>query len=181
MATLSNILDYSSGKTRVLIYSTHSSISKLVLQTLADAGRNVDFFLADGTFKKEENDFVILETADVYKAAQFEPTIMFASNEMSVEDILSVSRNITPGGALIFPLTMENDLDDSANFFRKLPFSAATVENKNGRFFLSTEMGPVPLATKEEILFQNFDGIQILLQQFGVLAGDFFEVLLTFE
>lgn len=181
MATFTDILDYSSGKTRVLVYTVNQSVVQLILRALEEAGKEVDYFLQNGDFKKEQNDFVIFETADCYSAAQFEPTIMFVSREMSSENPEKIAQNITPGGSLIYPEELEDVFDNHLNYFRKLPYSSAVTEKNETFFYASSEMGMLPVATSDGDLIKNLAGIQILCQQFGVLEAEFCEVLLNFR
>ena len=66
------------------------------------------------------NDFVILETSDLQKAADFKANIGLISDEMGSGNLTSIIKNITAGGILVYPENMEETVDEAENYFRKL-------------------------------------------------------------
>lgn len=181
MTSFSDLLHYSKEKTRVLIYTSDSSIAKLVLEVLNFSGKEFDFFLEKGFEKNSDNDFVIYETSDIEKAVQFKPTIFFISKEINTENLDSALRNITPGGILVYPTELETIVEECPHYFRKLPFDASIFQKNNDQFVLTTAIGSIPIISQDENLINNLEGIKLLCQQFGVMEEDFYEPIMSFE
>lgn len=181
MISFPALLDYSKEKTRVLIYTSNPSIAKLVVEVLNFSGKEFDFLLEDGLMKNYNSDFVIFETSDIEKASQFKPTIFFISKEISSENIDPALRTITPGGILIYPNELETIVEECPHYFRKLPFQSAVFQKNNDQFVLTTEIGSIPLISKDENLIMNLEGIKLLCQQFGVMEEEFYEPAMSFE
>lgn len=179
--TFSEILQYSTSKTRVGLYTSHFSIAKLVFHVLDFSRKEYDFFLMNAQNRFSNHDFVILETDDAEKAKDFEPNIILISEEINSDDLVSVLEKITPGGVLIYPENKEVLIEKAENYFRKLPFSPTEISKSDDNFILHTDMGNIPLISKEEDLLKNINGIQLLCQQFGVMEEDFYEPMMTFE
>jgi UDP-N-acetylmuramate: L-alanyl-gamma-D-glutamyl-meso-diaminopimelate ligase len=173
MNSISEISDYSQNKTRVLIYASNPAIAQLVLQVLDFHGKNTDFFLQNGQNETLENDFVVLETSEVQKAAEFRPNIVLMTEDFGDQDLSLLLKNIIPGGVLIYPETSEI-------FFRKLPFSRAGFKKNSETFVLNTELGDLPLLSANENLIENINGIKLLCQQFGVMEEEFYEPVMNF-
>lgn len=180
MTDLSGISDYSKHKTRVIIYSSHQPVAELLLYVLDFCGKEVDYFFEKRHSKKAESDFVILETSDVQAASNFKGNIVLISAEMNGENISSVLKNITPGGVLIYPNRIEQVVERSENFFRRLPFSDAEFKSIDGKLVINTEIGSIPLVSSDENLVKNINGIKLLCQQFGIMEEDFYEALMSF-
>ena len=124
---------------------------------------------------------VQVETDDAEKAKDFEPNIILISEEINSDDLVSVLEKITPGGVLIYPENKVILIEKAENYFRKLPFSPTEISKSDDNFILHTDMGNIPLISKEEDLLKNINGIQLLCQQFGVMEEDFYEPMMTFE
>lgn len=181
MTSLQEIIQFSTHKTRVLIFTSHQSISKLVLDVLHFSGKEFDYFLSDQEFKNEENDFVLFETSDVSKAAEFRPNIVFISKENDFEKLEPLLKNVVSGGIVIFPKELENEMEEQIYYFRKLPSAEISFQKNDGQIILDTEIGEIPLLSKDENLVKNIDGIKLLSQQFGIMEEEFFEALMGFE
>ena len=180
MASFPEILLESKNKTRVLLFTAEQSVATLILQVLNFAGKEFDYILSSGNLKNEQKDFVLLETANGLEASQFQPNIAFVSTETSAENLFSIAKNMTPGGILIYPAAGENVLDESANFFRKLPYSPSAGYSRDGIFYLNSDMGEIPLPVLKEDVLKDLEGLKILCQQMGVLEEEFYEALLEF-
>lgn len=178
---LSDIFSYSKNKTRILIYSSRSAVAQVALHILKINQKEFDYFLETGIAKKNENDFVILESSHENLCTDFQPNIVFISNEVKPEQLTSVVENIVPGGILIYPTQMAEIVENSENFFRKLPFSLPLFIKNENQFILNTEIGSIPLLTKDENICENIEGLKFLSQQFGVMEEDFFEAIMSFE
>ena len=180
MTSFSDILAFSQHKTRVLIYTSHPKITKLTFEVLQFCGKEFDYFLADDSHQTGESDFVILETSDLVKAAEFKANIFLISTEINTDEINLALQNITPGGVLIYPLALENLVEESPYFFRKLPFSPSLFKIEAQQYLLETEIGTLPLLFKDENLINNLNGIKLLCQQFGVMEEEFYEPVMSF-
>ena len=178
---MENIFEEFKNKTRVLVLSTQSSVIKLLLEVLSFHGKDFDYHLEDGEFKNTGNDFVILESSDIQKAASFEPNIVLISSEISDLNVHSVIEKITPGGVLVYHVDLAETIEQSTNFFRKLEFSGTDFSKINSIFNLQTNMGEIPISTVDENLIKNIDGVKLLSQQFGVMEEDFYEPVMSFE
>ncbi|TXF77599.1 hypothetical protein [Chryseobacterium sp.] len=180
MNLISEIADYSQNKTRVLIYASNPAVAQLVLQVLDFHGKNTDFFLQNGINETLGNDFVLLETSDLLKAADFRPNIVLMTEDFGDHDLSPLLKNIIPGGVLIYPETSENQVENAENFFRKLPFSRAKFQKNSQSFVLNTDLGALPLLSANENLIENINGIKLLCQQFGVMEEEFYEPVMNF-
>lgn len=181
MTDISEILTHSKIKTRVLLYTSHPSVAKLVMAVIDFYGKEADFFLKNGINKKMGSDFVVFETSDLQNAAAFKPNIVLISGEINPENILPVLQTITPGGVLVYPEKMKDIVESAENYFRKLSFTISEFKKNNDHFVLNTEMGSIPILSGDENLIQNIDGVKLLCQQFGVMEEEFYEPVMSFE
>ena len=181
MTDFSEISAYSQHKTRVLIYSSYPKTAKLVLHVLDFFGKNTDFILANGKSKTADCDFVILETSDLQKAADFKANIGLISDEMGSGNLTSILKNITAGGILVYHENMEETVDEAENYFRKLSFSNAEFKTEGDKILINTEMGDIPLGSSDANLVKNINGIKLLCQQFGIMEEDFYEAMMSFD
>ena len=181
MTDFSEISAYSQHKTRVLIYSSHQKVSGLMLYVLDFFGKEVDYFLENGSIKQADSDFVILETSDIQKASEFRPNIALISEEINNENLSLLLKNITAGGVLIYSEKIRETVDLAENYFRRLPFCDVEIKNQADKIVIKTEMGNIPLLSGDENFVKNINGIQLLCQQFGVMEEDFYEALMSFE
>ena len=181
MTSFSEIISYSKNKTRVLVFSSQQKLSGLVLEILHFNDKEFDYFLADSEFRNEENDFVLFETSDVEKASQFQPNIVFISEENDFENIEPILKNIVSGGILIYPKNLETKIEESIFYFRKLPYSAISFQKTLTQIILKTEIGEIPLLSNDENLVKSLEGIKLLSQQFGIMEEEFYEPVMGFE
>ncbi len=181
MKDISEIFGYSQNKTRVLVYSSHPSVTKLLIQVLDFHGKDFDFFFENGFSKNSENDFVILETSDSKKASDFQPNIVLISDEISSEKAELILPNIISGGILIYAKNIENAVENTENYFRKLLFTESEFRRNGDSYVLTTEIGSIPLISNDENLIKNINGIKLLCQQFGVMRDEFYEPVMSFE
>lgn len=181
MTSLSEIIQFSTNKTRVLIFTSHQSIPKLVHDVLHFNGKHFDYFLSNQEFRDEENDFVIFETSDVVNAVEFRPNIVFISNKYDFEKIESMLKNVVSGGIVIFPKELEDKMEEQIYYFRKLPYSEISFRKNANHITLETEIGEIPLLSTDETLVKNIEGIKLLSQQFGIMEEEFYEAVMGFE
>ena len=181
MTDFSEITAYSQHKTRVLIYSSYPKNAELVLHVLDFFGKKTDYILANGTSKTTDCDFVILETSDLQKAADFKANIGLISAEMDSENLSLILKNITAGGVLVYHEKREETVSEAENYFRKLSFSDAEFKTEGEKILISTEMGEIPLGSSDANLVKNINGIKLLCQQFSIMEEDFYEAMMSFE
>lgn len=181
MTDFSEILAYSKNKTRVLIYSSQPLIATIILEILQFHHKEFDYFLDNGISQQSKQDFVIFETSDPKKAADFQPNIVFISNEISSENTRLILDKITGGGVVIFPEIMEKTIDSAENYFRKLSFPDAKFKINNSNYFLESEFGEIPLQVKDESVIKNILGLKLLAQQFAILEEEFYEPVMNFQ
>lgn len=178
--SLPEIITISQNKTRVLLFTSHESVSNLIHDILDFNGKEFDYFFKNKEYN-QENDFVILETNDLEAASEFKPNIVFISDDYDFLNIESILKNIISGGILIYPRKLEAQIEEQTFFFRKLPFSNVEFKKENNQIILQTEMGAIPINSSDENLVKNLDGIKILCQQFGVLNEEFYEPVMSFN
>ena len=178
---MGNIFEESKNKTRVLVLSTQSSVTKLLIEVLHFHEKEFDFYLENGDFSNSNNDFVILETSDVQKATLFEPNIVLISSEIPAETIAPLLQKITAGGALVYHSSISETVENAQNFFRKLEFIETQFQKSNSTFTLQTNIGAIPILSSDEHLIKNIEGIKLLAQQFGVMEEEFYEPVMSFE
>ncbi|MGA9211741.1 hypothetical protein [Kaistella sp.] len=178
---MQNILEESKNKTRVLVLSSQPSVTQLLIEVLNFHEKDFDFYLDNGVFNNSDNDFVILETSDLEKAAFFEPNIVLITSEISGEQTVQVIEKITPGGILVYNSNLSEIVEQSLNFFRKLEYLGTAFSKSNSNFTLQTNIGEIPISSSDENLIKNIDGVKLLSQQFGVMEEDFYEPVMSFE
>ncbi len=177
---MDNTFQQFKNKTRVLLLTSQSPVPKLVQEILNFYHKDSDFYVEENS-ENLNSDFVILETSDIQKATLFEPNIVLITSEIVTEDIIPLLTNITPGGVLIHHSNLAEIVDNSANFFRKLEFTESQVQKSNDSFTLQTNIGAIPVSTKDELLIKNLEGIKLLVQQFGVMEEEFYEPVMSFK
>lgn len=169
------------NKTRVLVLSTQTSVSKLLIEVLNFHQKEFDFYLKSSDFNNSNNDFIILETSDLAKATLFEPNIVLITSEFTGELIIPLLNKITAGGVLIYHSNLNEVVDKSENFFRKLEFAEIDFHQSNSTYTLQTNIGAIPITSSDEILIKNIEGVKLLAQQFGVMEEEFYEPVMSFE
>lgn len=169
------------NKSRILIYSKTHSLAKCLVHILHFNEKNFDYILSGNATSVSDQDFIILESGLPEIAARFQPNIVLISTETKIEDLPNIMEHIVSGGVLVFPQNLENTVENTGQFFRKLSFDDFEVQKNNGIVELSTEIGKIPLPFSDEILVKNLKGIKLICQQFGVLEEDFYEPLMSFE
>ena len=177
---MANIFDEAKNKTRVLVFSTHSSIAKLLHEVLHFYDKDFGFYLENGDFENPSSDFAILETGDIEKATLFQPTIVLITSEIPGEAIIPLLSKITAGGVLIYHSSLSEAVEKSENFFRKLAFDHPQFQKSAAGFVLETNIGAIPISSSDEDLLKNIEGAKLLSQQFGVMEEEFYEPLMSF-
>ena len=163
-------------KTRVLIYSDSPAHSAFIHQILDLNEKAADYV---GTVQEisADSDFLVMSTSDSAHAVEFRPTIVFMSSESGVDGVMQIISQITPGGVLVYPESFEETIQNSTNYFRKLPFAPANINAEAGEYYLTTDMGDLPLNKVEVNVHQDLEGIKLFCAQFGVMEEEFYSTI----
>lgn len=163
-------------KTRVLIYSDSPAHAAFIRQILDLNEKAADYFGA-AQETSAESDFLVLSTFDSAQAAEFRPTIVFMSSESGVDRASKIISQITPGGVLVYPESFEETIQNTTNYFRKLPFTPANINVEAGAYYLATDMGDLLLNKVEVNVHQDLEGIKLFCAQFGVMEEEFYSTI----
>lgn len=169
------------NKTRVLIASKNAEVARCIFHTLEFYEKNFDFLLQDGSTRNSGEDFIFHESDSLEIATQFKPNIVLLTSEIAEDKVSEIAKNITGGGVLVYPENFENSLDQVQNYFRKLPYSPTNFSVQHNTLLVSTEMGEIALQTLDQNLALDLQGIQLFIQQFGIMEEDFYDPLLNFQ
>ncbi|UOE40270.1 hypothetical protein MTP09_10140 [Chryseobacterium suipulveris] len=180
MTLFPGFLQYAENKTRVLVFSSNTSAADLLKSVLNFNGKDFDFFSGEGSTDFNDSDFVIFETEDSNEASDFNPNIVLVTEEIAAEKLQPVLENIVAGGVLIYPVEFSDVVESTSNYFRKLPFEKIQFETSGDNFIIKTEIGDIPLNSKNQQQLLNINGIKILAQQFGVMESEFYEAAMEF-
>lgn len=162
-------------RTRVLILSSSVDHSVFIKQIFDFHGKSVDWFGADSY--SAQSDFTVLQTFDVAEAVHFKPTIVLISSEIEHADPAPVLSNITPGGVLVYPQSLDAVVEQANVYFRKLPYSPTDLNEKGDTQYLNTDMGDLPVSGIEARVLADLDGIKLFCAQFGIMEEQFYEAL----
>ena len=177
---MANIFNEAKNKTRVLVFSTHSSIAKLLHEVLHFYDKDFGYYKENGDFENPQSDFAILATGTIEKATLFQPSIVLITSEIPCETVIPLLSKITAGGVLIYHTSLSEAVEKSENFFRKLEFDYPQFRKTTSGLILETNIGAIPISSSEEDLLKNIDGVKLLSQQFGVMEEEFYEPLMSF-
>ncbi|UOU98509.1 Mur ligase family protein [Chryseobacterium daecheongense] len=188
-----------------------TTITSMILHVLNFHQKDVDFMVGaqlegfDCMVKlTQDNDFMVLE-GDEYlsspidlrsKFLLYQPNIalmsgiawdhinVFKTFDDYVEQFRRFVASITPGGVLVYN---EEDpevvkvVEDAENYFRKIPYKTPEYEINNGKVYLKTEMGDVPLSVFGAHNLLNMEGARHICQQLGIMDEDFYEAIMSFK
>ncbi|ROH97630.1 UDP-N-acetylmuramate--L-alanine ligase [Chryseobacterium daecheongense] len=188
-----------------------TTITSMILHVLNFHQKDVDFMVGaqlegfDCMVKlTQDNDFMVLE-GDEYlsspidlrsKFLLYQPNIalmsgiawdhinVFKTFDDYLEQFRRFVASITPGGVLVYN---EEDpevvkvVEDAENYFRKIPYKTPEYEINNGKVYLKTEMGDVPLSVFGAHNLLNMEGARHICQQLGIMDEDFYEAIMSFK
>lgn len=123
------------------------------------------------------DDFDIIYSAEPDEVAQFAPSILYIDQNAAEIPELAWS-TVTPGGIVIFP---ENTEVNSANFFRKIPFSESNIQDTSRGKVLITDDMDIPLQMTDPQLINNLQGLAQLSQATAILQEDFWEAVTEYQ
>ncbi|MDM1556895.1 Mur ligase family protein [Chryseobacterium indologenes] len=188
-----------------------TTITSMILHVLNFHQKDVDFMVGaqlegfDCMVKlTQDNDFMVLE-GDEYlsspidlrsKFLLYQPNIalmsgiawdhinVFKTFDDYIEQFRKFVASITPGGVLVYN---EEDqevvkvVENAENYFRKIPYKTPEYEINNGKVYLKTEMGDVPLSVFGAHNLLNMEGARHICQQLGIMDEDFYEAIMSFK
>ena len=188
-----------------------TTITSMILHVLNYHGREVDFMVGaqlEGFERMvhltEENDFIVLE-GDEYLSSPidrrpkfhlYQPNIallsgiawdhinVFPTFENYVEQFQIFVDGIVKGGSITYnveDIEVKKIVEASENAIRKLPYHTPEYEVKEGRTFLETPEGPMPIAVFGKHNLSNLAGAKWICQNMGVDEDDFYEAIATFK
>ncbi|WP_407405902.1 UDP-N-acetylmuramate--L-alanine ligase [Chryseobacterium sp.] len=188
-----------------------TTITSMILHVLNFHQKEVDYMVGaqlegfDCMVKlTEDNDFMVLE-GDEYlsspidlrsKFLLYQPNIalmsgiawdhinVFKTFDDYIEQFRKFVASITPGGVLVY--NQEDDevvkvVENSDNYFRKIPYQTPDYEIVNEVVHLKTEMGDIPLSVFGAHNLLNLEGARHICHTLGIMDEDFYEAIMSFK
>ena len=188
-----------------------TSITAMILHVLNDCNKNVDFMVGAQlkgfetmVHLTDKNDFILLEGDEYLSSAidrrpkfhLYQPNIalisgiswdhinVFPTKENYINQFEKFIDTIIPGGVLVY-----NKLDSevekisiqSQKSIRKLDYSMPKYIIKNGKTFLITDEGEIPLNIFGDHNLSNLSGAKLVCQLMGVHEEDFYNSIVSFK
>ncbi|NML71060.1 peptidoglycan synthetase [Chryseobacterium sp. RP-3-3] len=188
-----------------------TTITSMILHVLNFHQKDVDFMVGaqlegfDCMVKlTQDNDFMVLE-GDEYlsspidlrsKFLLYQPNIalmsgiawdhinVFKTFDDYIEQFRKFVASITPGGVLVYneeDTEVVKVVEAAENYFRKIPYKTPEYEISNGKVYLKTEMGDVPLSVFGAHNLLNMEGARHICRQLGIMDEDFYEAIMSFK
>ncbi len=188
-----------------------TTITSMILHVMNYHGRQVDYMVGaqlEGFDRMvhltEENDFIVLE-GDEYLSSPidrrpkfhlYRPNIallsgiawdhvnVFPTFENYLEQFRIFVDSIIKGGSITYneeDVNVKSIVEDSANSIRKLPYSTPDFFVENGKTFLNTGEGPMPLEIFGHHNLNNLAGAKWICQNMGIDEADFYEAITSFK
>lgn len=188
-----------------------TTITSMILHVLNFHQKEVDFMVGaqlegfDCMVKlTEDNDFMVLE-GDEYlsspidlrsKFLLYQPNIalmsgiawdhinVFKTFDDYIDQFRKFVASITPGGVLVYneeDAEVVKVVEAAENYFRKIPYKTPEYEISNGKVYLKTEMGDVPLSVFGAHNLLNMEGARHICRQLGIMDEDFYEAIMSFK
>lgn len=188
-----------------------TTITSMILHVLNFHRKDVDFMVGaqlegfDCMVKlTQDNDFMVLE-GDEYlsspidlrsKFLLYQPNIalmsgiawdhinVFKTFDDYIDQFRKFVASITPGGVLVYneeDAEVVKVVDGAENYFRKIPYKTPEYEITNGKVYLKTEMGDVPLSVFGSHNLLNMEGARHICQQLGIMDEAFYEAIMSFK
>lgn len=188
-----------------------TTITSMILHVLNFHQKDVDFMVGaqlegfDCMVKlTQDNDFMVLE-GDEYlsspidlrsKFLLYQPNIalmsgiawdhinVFKTFDDYIEQFRRFVAGITPGGILVYneeDAEVVKVVEAAENYFRKIPYKTPEYEISNGKVYLKTEMGDVPLSVFGAHNLLNLEGARHICQTLGIMDEDFYEAIMSFK
>lgn len=188
-----------------------TTITSMILHVLNFHRKDVDFMVGaqlegfDCMVKlTQDNDFMVLE-GDEYlsspidlrsKFLLYQPNIalmsgiawdhinVFKTFDDYIDQFRKFVASITPGGVLVYneeDAEVVKVVEAAENYFRKIPYKTPEYEITNGKVYLKSEMGDVPLSVFGSHNLLNMEGARHICQQLGIMDEAFYEAIMSFK
>lgn len=188
-----------------------TTITSMILHVLNFHQKEVDFMVGaqlegfDCMVKlTQDNDFMVLE-GDEYlsspidlrsKFLLYQPNIalmsgiawdhinVFKTFDDYIDQFRKFVASITAGGVLVYneeDAEVVKVVENAENYFRKIPYKTPEYEIHNGKVYLKTEVGDVPLSVFGAHNLLNLEGARHICQQLGIMDEDFYEAIMSFK
>lgn len=151
----------------------------------------------------EDSDFMILE-GDEYlsspedrrsKFLHYHPNIalisgiawdhinVFKTFEDYTEQFKKFTESIISGGVLVYNEEDEEVVkivENAENYFKKMPYKTPEYEIREGKVFVKTDIGEIPLSIFGKHNLLNMEGAKLICQQLGIMEEEFYEAIMSF-
>ena len=152
----------------------------------------------------EDTDFMILEGDEYLSSAEdrqpkflhYHPNIalisgiawdhinVFKTFDDYLEQFRKFTESITSGGVLVYNEEDEEVVkivENSQKYFRKLPYKTPEYSIREGKVYLKTSMGEIPLSVFGKHNLLNMEGAKLICQQLGIMEEEFYEAIMSFK
>ena len=188
-----------------------TTITSMILHVLNFHQKDIDYMVGaqlegfDCMVKiTNDNDFMILE-GDEYLSSPIDlrskfllylPNIallsgiawdhinVFKTFDDYIEQFRKFVASITPGGVLVYNEEDEEVVkvvENSTNYFRKIPYKTPEYNISNGKVYLETNMGEIELSVFGKHNLLNLEGARFICQQLGIMEEEFYEAIMSFK
>ena len=186
----------SKEKTRVVIAGSHgkTTITSMILHVLNFHNKEIDYMVG----------FMILEGDEYLSSAEdrqpkfmhYHPNIalisgiawdhinVFKTFDDYLEQFRKFTESITSGGVLVYNEEDEEVVkivENSQKYFRKLPYKTPEYSIREGKVYLKTSMGEIPLSVFGKHNLLNMEGAKLICQQLGIMEEEFYEAIMSFK
>ena len=188
-----------------------TTITSMILHVLNFHQKDVDFMVGaqlegfDCMVKlTDDNDFMVLE-GDEYlsspidlrsKFLLYQPNIalmsgiawdhinVFKTFDDYIEQFRRFVASITPGGILVYneeDTEVVKVVENADNYFRKIPYKTPQYELNDGKVYLKTEMGDIPLSVFGAHNLLNLEGARNICHHLGIMDEEFYDAIMSFK
>ena len=169
-------------KTRVVIAGNlhKQEATTLFLHIIHFFGNKMDYIISSSE-NIQGNDFVLFE-AENDELLNYHPNIVLITENNESNLTENFLKTVIGGGIVIFNEENEalmNTIENSENFFRKIPYKTPDFYTTNNVNYLTTDIGEIPVKISQENL-SYIEGVKHLCQHIGIMEEDFYEALMEF-
>ncbi len=188
-----------------------TTISSMILHVLRDNGKKVDYVLgakieglSNSVSLSQKNEFIVIE-GDEYLSSRinnvpkfhvYQPNIALISgiswDHMNVFPTFNIYKNqfkifidkIVNGGVLIYnnkDLEILSLLDGNQNYIRKIPYTVHNFLIRDGRFFIETDEGLLPLKIFGKHNMENLSAAKQVCNLIGLTDDQFYNSITSFK
>ena len=188
-----------------------TTITSMILHVLNFHNKEIDYMVGaqlegfDCMVKiTEDTDFMILEGDEYLSSAEdrqpkflhYHPNIalisgiawdhinVFKTFDDYLEQFRKFTESITSGGVLVYNEEDEEVVkivENSQKYFRKLPYKTPEYSIREGKVYLKTSMGEIPLSVFGKHNLLNMEGAKLICQQLGIMEEEFYEAIMSFK